>query len=148
MDARCDCKRRRKQIPLGFPIRNAQVAHSPTKFSSFEVYFLLIWLIGHVQYCLHWTLCFMMMCLLFSSLLLMLFYIRFVQPAIVFLIVFHALRTETLKLLSVSGYGLMSVPGINISQSVPSGWQETIGPVLSDSFEVCLLTFGFNLQKQ
>lgn len=69
MDARCDCKRRRKQIPLGFPIKNAPVAHSPTKFSCFQVYFLHIWLIGHVQYCLHWTPCFVMVCLLFSSLL-------------------------------------------------------------------------------
>lgn len=41
----------------------------------------------------------------------------------------------------------MSVSDINISQSVLSGWQETIGPVLSDSFEVCLLTFGFNLEN-
>lgn len=77
----------------------------------------------------------------------MLFCISFVQPAIVFLIVFHALRTGTLKLSLVSVHGLMSVADINISQCVLSGWQETICPVLSDSSEVCLLTFGFNLQN-
>lgn len=95
MDARCDCKRRRKQILLGFPIKNAPVAHSPTKFSCFQVYFLLIWLIGHVQYCLHWTPCFLMV---FSSLLFSSYVILHQVCSVsyhVFLIAFHVLRTET-----------------------------------------------------